>query len=187
MILKKTSHKLDSYLYKSWNNTCPDYTKSSVEDLDCCEDLAEEHHIRHGVKCVVERIWNEKGVRNYVSRWVFVKNGQKSKGMKYIFSPLPKMTSRTVMLTKIQEKPRNWTRLYTNKKTVFWLTNPEKKWIINPTDTKRQLLTLTWHASTSRQFRTNNAFFFSREEITSNMRLLWKHCSYQFQCEISLF
>lgn len=147
IVILKNPHKLDSYLYKSWNNTCPDYTKSSVEDLDCCQDLAEKHHIRHGVKCVVERIWNDKGVKNYVSRWVFVKNGQARKGnMKasYIFSPLPKINSRTVMLTKIQEKPRNWTRLYTNKKTVFWLTNPEKKKkrIINPTDTKRQLFTL---------------------------------------------
>lgn len=56
IMILKNSHKLDSYLYKSWNNTCPDYTKSSIEDLDCCQDLAEEHHIRHGVKGVVERI-----------------------------------------------------------------------------------------------------------------------------------
>lgn len=43
----------------------------------------------------------------------------------YSFSPWPKMKSRTVMLTKIHEKPRNWTRLYTNKNPVFRLTNPE--------------------------------------------------------------
>lgn len=32
-----------SYLYKSWNYTCPDDTKSSIEDLHCCQGLAEEH------------------------------------------------------------------------------------------------------------------------------------------------
>lgn len=45
-----------NHLYKSWNNTCSDYTKSSIEDLYCCQDLAEEHHIRYGVKCVVHGI-----------------------------------------------------------------------------------------------------------------------------------
>lgn len=47
------------YLYESWNNTCPDYTKSSIEDLYWCQDLAEEHHIRYCVKCVIEGIWKE--------------------------------------------------------------------------------------------------------------------------------
>lgn len=63
------------YLYKSWNNTCPNYTKSSVEDLHCCQDLAEEHHIRYGVKCVVERIWSQRRVRNYwISEWKTMRN-----------------------------------------------------------------------------------------------------------------
>lgn len=52
----KLCHMSIPYLYKSWNNACLDYTKSSVEDLYCCQDLAEEHHVRYGVKCVVEGI-----------------------------------------------------------------------------------------------------------------------------------
>lgn len=65
--------------------------------------------------------------------WQGFKSTKKTRGT---FSPWPKITSRTVMLTKIHEKPRNWTRLYTNKYTVFWLTNPKgKKWM----QTKRGL------------------------------------------------
>lgn len=43
-------------LYKIWGHTCPDQPKSSVEDLDGCQDLAEEHYAGNGVKCVVEGI-----------------------------------------------------------------------------------------------------------------------------------
>lgn len=50
-----TAHE-SPYLYKSWSNACPDKTKSSVEDLHRCQDLAEEHHVRYGVKCIGHRI-----------------------------------------------------------------------------------------------------------------------------------
>lgn len=119
-----------SYLYKSWNNPCPDDTKSSVEDLYWCQDLAEEHDVGYGVKRVVERIWNESRVinsRSSVEKKETIK--EKQWGTESLVPctplPLPKMKSRAVMLTKIQEKPRNWTRLYTNRNTVFWLINPE--------------------------------------------------------------
>lgn len=52
-------------LYKSWNDACSDYTKSSIENFNTRQGLAEEHHIWYGVKCVVERIWKESIVSNY--------------------------------------------------------------------------------------------------------------------------
>lgn len=94
------------HLYKSWDNTCPDYTEGSVEDLNWCQDLAEEHHIWYGVKCVIQRIWNNSDIISLPGiLW-----GEKWRVGKMSI-PSPNLTSRTDMLTKIQEKPTNCTRL----------------------------------------------------------------------------
>lgn len=65
-IFKKFQY-LDYYLNKGWKNARPDNTKSSIEDLNNRQDLAEEHHIRHGVKCVIERICSEGNVQKWLT------------------------------------------------------------------------------------------------------------------------
>ncbi len=152
------------YLYESWNNSSPDYTKSGIEDFYCCQDLAEEHHVWDGVKCVIERIWSESIVRNvrlYQILWrsrSINKNNEKL----YISSPWPKIKRRTVMLKKIHENPRNWTRLYTSKNPVFRLTNPEIFSVINATDKT----CLIWLKSTAETRETAMLFRFVLTFVT---------------------